>query len=513
MKILNRTEIQDIESKTITDLGIDSLILMERAGLETFNFIKKNLIKNIQDNKNILILVGVGNNGGDGLVLARLLFLDNIKTQVILIGENNKRTKENLKQLDIIKKLGINTIEYNKQYIEDLLKDSSLIVDSIFGIGLTREIYGQYFSLINQINKSNITKLSLDIPSGIDANSGKSLGISIKANYTITYGFNKIGLFMDQAVDNIGKLICVDIGIPRFYANDIKTSLIDKSLIKQIFPKPRLKNSFKNKYGKCLLIGGSISMSGAIVLSAKSALKSGLGLCSILVEKDIHTIVASQIPTAMTNYHNFILDDKLKQFINSFDSIVFGPGINKDTLFNKELLVYLITEYDKKLLIDADGLNILSRNTDLLINPQSEVVITPHVGEFSRLMNINSKDIQTDRIKFVEEFCLKYPKITLVLKGSKSIISNNDKVFINSTGNPILARGGSGDILSGIIGTFLAQSINCLESAILGNYIHGLTSDIALNENSEHSIITEELIPYISKAFSYIEKDIEKTDI
>lgn len=318
---------------------------------------------------------------------------------------------------------------------------------------------------------------------------------------------------MDQAIDYVGKIYCVDIGIPYFYANDIRTEFVDNQIIREIYPKPRIKNSFKNKYGKSLFIGGSIGMSGAIVLSAKSSLKSGLGLCSILVEKEIHNIVASQIPTAMVNYHEFNLDQNLKNIINSFDSIIFGPGIDKNNIFNENILKYIINEYDKNLIIDADGLNILSKNIDIMLNPKAKIIITPHPGEFSRLINVSSKEIQSDRIKYVKEFCNKYPKITLVLKGVKSIIANNEKIYINNTGNPILSRGGSGDILSGIIGAFSSQNINNFDSCVLSNYIHGLASDIALKDNSEHSIITEELIEYISKAFVEIERDIEKNNI
>jgi hydroxyethylthiazole kinase-like uncharacterized protein yjeF len=513
MKILNREQVQSIESETINILGLDSLILMERAGLETFYFIKNNLSKNIQYNKHILIVVGIGNNGGDGLVLARLLHLSNIDVKVVLIGEDNKRSIENLKQLSLVKKLNINIYEYEHKLFNSLLENSCLIVDSVFGIGLKRDIQNNYLSLINQINNSNLTKLSLDIPSGIDSDSGKILGICIKSNFTITYGFNKIGLYMDQAIDYVGKIYCVDIGIPYFYANDIRTEFVDNQIIREIYPKPRIKNSFKNKYGKSLFIGGSIGMSGAIVLSAKSSLKSGLGLCSILVEKEIHNIVASQIPTAMVNYHEFNLDQNLKNIINSFDSIIFGPGIDKNNIFNENILKYIINEYDKNLIIDADGLNILSKNIDIMLNPKAKIIITPHPGEFSRLINVSSKEIQSDRIKYVKEFCNKYPKITLVLKGVKSIIANNEKIYINNTGNPILSRGGSGDILSGIIGAFSSQNINNFDSCVLSNYIHGLASDIALKDNSEHSIITEELIEYISKAFVEIERDIEKNNI
>lgn len=513
MKLLNIKQIQNIEEKTIEQLGIDSLILMERAGLETFYFIKKNLEKIFTLNKKVSVICGTGNNGGDGLVLARLLFLSGVDTQIVFVGDYQKRTSENNKQFEIINNLGIKSYEYNESEFKNLISDSSLIIDAIFGIGLKRNIKGDYFSLINQINLSGLKILSLDIPSGINAETGIIMGTAVKAAYTITYAFNKIGLFMDAALDYIGYLNCVDIGIPENYAADIKIEIITDSLIKQIFPKPRLKNSFKNRYGKSLFIGGSLNMSGAIVLSIKSALKSGLGLASLLVPQEIHQIVATQIPTAMTHLHKNKLDDNLKKFINSFDSIVFGPGIDKSERFYHELLEYLLKEYDKKIVIDADGLNILSINMSLLESHKPDLILTPHPGEFARLLDVKSKDIQNNRIGYVQEFLGKYQNVTLVLKGAKSIIANKEYIYVNNTGNPILARGGTGDILSGIIGALSVQGMNNLHSCILGSYIHGLMGDIAVRETSENSIITEELINYISKAFTKIENDIEKNNI
>ncbi len=501
MKIANTKQINEIENKTINYLGLDSLILMERAGLESYNFIKNK----ISLNDNIFIISGTGNNGADSLVLARLMFLAGYNIEIITIGEENKRTAENKKQLNLVKKLNISINQYNSKEFENILNKKSLIVDGIFGIGLKRDIEHDYFSLINTINHSEIKILSLDIPSGINANTGKVLNIAIKADYTVTYGFIKVGLLMDQALDYVGILKCVDIGIPKFYADDLKINLIEKSLINQIHLKPRKKNSFKNKYGKTLLIGGSLNMSGAIILSAKSALKSGTGLVYILTEEINYSIVATQIPTAMTHYHINKVTKEIKDLILSVDTIIFGPGMDFKKFFYTELLKFIVKNFNKKLVIDAGGLSILAQNNNLLKNPKSEIILTPHAGELSKLMSLKSEDIQSDRIGSVESFLESYKKVVLVLKGAKTIIANKEKIYINSTGNPILARGGSGDILSGIIGAFCSLGINILDSAILGNYIQGLAGDIALNDYSENSIITEELIEYISKAFKLLE--------
>lgn len=302
---------------------------------------------------------------------------------------------------------------------------------------------------------------------------------------------------MDQALEYVGKVTVIDIGIPAMYAKALKINYVNKDLIKSLFLAKRSLSSFKNHFGRVLLIGGSKNMSGAIVLATKSALKSGAGLVEVMVDEEIHKIVAMQVPTAMVSTYS---KEHLINNLNTYDTIVVGPGLGQ-SLKIIEIITYLLLHYEKTIVFDADAINLLAKDTNLLNNTKAKVILTPHIGEMSRLLKVTTKEIQLDRLKAVNDFINEFPKTTLILKGAKSIIANEHEIYINSTGNPILARGGSGDILSGLIGGLACQKLEPLRSAILGVYLHGLAGDLALKDFNEHSIITEELIDYISSAF------------
>jgi len=511
MKITSVKQIQLFDNKTINEFGIPSLVLMERASLGVVDVIEKELNQIITSEKLALIAVGTGNNGGDGLVVARLLFAKGKQVHVLLIGNDSKRSVENLLQLDLIKKLDIPHSYYSKEEFLKLSKQSDIIIDSIFGVGLVRELCGEYKEFVSLINSFDGIKLSVDIPSGVDGDTGQILGEAVKANYTVTFAYPKTGLFMDSSIDFVGELRVIDIGIPKFYEKELNINYVEKNFIKNIAPKKRNKNSFKNQYGRLLLIGGSKTMGGAIVLAGKSALKSGVGLLNIIVPESIHSIVASQIPTAMVTpikeKDGYIIKDEnlLNNYIDKADCIAFGPGMGTN-IETEEVLKYIMENYKKPLVIDADGLNLLAKNMNLLEKRKNEItILTPHIGELSRLLNISSKDIQKDRISILKSFVEKYNAI-LVLKGVKTQISQTDEeIYINSSGSPTLARGGSGDILTGIIGSFIAQNnIKPIDSVILSVYIHGLLANLADKVLNEHSIMTEELIKFLPLAFETI---------
>ncbi len=503
MKVVNSSEMKNIDNITINEFGLPSLVLMERAALGVVDFIKNDLSQIINSDKNTIIVAGTGNNGADGLAIARLLSSKNKKVKVILIGDEQKRTVENLLQLQLIKKLGIEFHHYSEKTFSKLLLESDLIIDAILGIGIKRDLDDQYLKIVEQINNFDGKKISVDIPTGINTDTGNILGNAVKSNYTITFGFIKVGMLMDQALDYVGKIQVIDLGYPDFYQKDLKINYLDESFIKTIFPDPRKKSSFKNSYGRTLLIGGSETMSGAIVLSAKSALKVGSGLVNILVPKSIHSIVAQQISTAMTaSFDSNNLLQVLKENMTNADSIVIGPGASKHQHI-KQILEYILENFEKPIVIDADGLNILSENMNLIEKIKYPVILTPHIGELARLLNTTNSKIKEDRLESIKIFNNKYNAI-LVSKAAKTIISDKKNIFINSTGNPILARGGTGDILSGMIGGLLAQKIEPLNASLLGVHLHGLAGDLALNDYDENSIITEELIEYVSKAFKSI---------
>lgn len=499
MKVITTDQMKKYDKKTIEELGISSLVLMERASFGVFDWIKKNLSSNLK-NKEILIIAGVGNNGGDALVLARMLFLKNFNIKVVFIGDLEKRSLENKIQYEILEKLGIKIFSFEE--IKDFY-NTYLIIDGLFGVGLTRDLNEKYIGIIKKLNTIECIKIALDIPTGINGDTGKIMGEAFRADYTFTFAFYKLGLFSDIALDYVGKIILVDIGIPQFFANEVNTSYLLKEKILPLIKKRNF-NSYKNQFGRVLLIGGSESMSGALILATKSALRSGVGLVNLLVEKSIHTIVASQVPSAMTNYYESLEDFKEKFIkLGKLDSVVFGTGcgINSE---KKAILEFLIENYQGNLIIDADGLNILSENLDILSNRIYPTIITPHLGEFARLTKKTSKEINENKLEILKIFMKNKNNFITILKGAKSIITNGQEYYINSTGNPIFARGGSGDILSGLIGGLSAYN-NILEASLIGTFIHGLAGDLALEAFNEISILPEELTVYISKAFKNLD--------
>jgi hydroxyethylthiazole kinase-like uncharacterized protein yjeF len=320
----------------------------------------------------------------------------------------------------------------------------------------------------------------------------------------------------DNALEYVGNLSVIDIGIPEIYEKELSINYVTASFIRKIIPEKRARSAFKNNYGRTMLLGGSDSMSGAIVLAAKAALKTGVGLVNVLVNEDIHPIVASQIPTAMVvplNEKNGYRPDKrvIIADLDRYDCIVFGPGAGTSAE-SAAILLYLLKNYKKPLVVDADGINLLAENPGLMLERKDPLIITPHVGELSRLLKHTTKDIQKDRFAALRNFTGKYKGVVTVLKGAKTIISEGKEIYVNSTGNPALARGGTGDILSGLIGGFLAQKIKPLNAAVLGVYLHGLMGDLAVKHFGEEAIITEELLDFIAPAFLEIRKEKNKSD-
>jgi hydroxyethylthiazole kinase-like uncharacterized protein yjeF len=495
MKVVNSQEMKSLDKKTIEELGIPSLVLMERASMGVYDIIKEKYNHILNSEKKALVIAGTGNNGADGLVVARLLFFYGKNVEVVLVGDSSKSTSENILQLSILNKLGVKYYNYNINELNNILKDIDIIIDAIFGVGLTRNLEGPYLTLVENLNTSKALKIAVDLPSGINADNGQIMGTALKVDESVTFAFLKRGLLSEQSLEYVGNVSVIDIGIPNNYANNIDVQYITPDFINNIKPSSRTKSSYKNTFGRVLLFGGSKYMSGAISLAIQSSLKSGVGLVNAIVPQDIHSIVASQVPCAM------VADiDQKDNFIDISDSVVFGTGTGIND-YSKKLLFSLMEKVDKPLLLDADALNILSENIELLEKRTNLTIITPHIGEMSRLIKISSKEIQKDKFKIAENFTKKYTNTILVLKGAKTIVAYQGKLYINSTGNPILAKGGSGDILSGLIGGLLAQKIEPLNAVILGVYLHGLAGDCAAKDISENTSTAIDIVNYINNAF------------
>jgi len=499
--LLDREQSLEIDKISIEEYKIPSIVLMENAGAKTATWINKILKKNKR--KKIVVIAGAGNNGGDSYVVFRHLKNMGYNIDLILMRDREKIEGDALINLDILYNLNSHILDYDSTLS---LNGYNIIVDAIFGVGLTRNIEGVYEEVIEKINSSTATKISIDISSGIDASTGKIMGVAVKSDYTATYGYLKIGHIFRK--DLSGKVKVFDISFPKEIIKKLNKVVhyLEEIDIKKRLPIRKF-DSHKYNNGNLLLIGGSIGKVGAIIMSSKSSLRSGVGVATLLTSDDVIDSARSNLIEVMVESYKTL--DDIKRYLDKKTAIAIGPGINIEYA-TLDILEYLITKKDIPMVIDADGLNIISnfKRTLLENNRDKEIVITPHIKEFSRLTKMSIKDISENRINVVSYWAKKW-KITIVLKGANSIIaSKNGEIYINSTGNNGMATAGSGDVLTGIISTFLSQKISGVDSAILGVYIHGLAGDLAVNDLGNISLIATDIIKYLPLAFMKFQKKI-----
>lgn len=471
MEVLNRDNCRKIDSETINKVGIPSIVLMENAANGITNIIKD------MGNK-IVIFCGVGNNGGDGLVVARKLYLLDKDVEVVLVGNTKKISNDCNLNLEIIKNLNISIINIEKEedikntLIEKVMK-ADYIVDSIFGIGLNRDISGIYKDVIEIMNKYSRFTVAIDIPSGMDSNTGEELGKAVKADITCTVEVMKRGFMSTKAIDLTGDIKIVNIGIPDYIKkqNSERTYILSKDKYKKMIP-IRNKTGHKGNYGKILIVAGSERYCGAAFITTEACVRTGSGLVTLLTHKEVAGALKSRLVEAMVQEYSSYEDINT---IDRFDVIACGPGFSK-TEDSKAILKKIIKETDCKLVLDADALNIISENKNLIKGLSERTVITPHPGEMARLIGKTISEVEKDRIGVAKEFA-KTNNIIVLLKGYNTVISDGIDVFINTTGNSKMASGGMGDCLTGIIASLIGQKHNIMEGTLLGAYIHGYIGD------------------------------------
>ena len=462
---------KNIDNYAVTNLNIPSIVLMENAAI---NFVKT-LNKNLD---NFLIICGKGNNGGDGYAIARQLLSLNKNVSIFSCETNNMSIDCEI-NYTICKNLGIH-IETNFENLMSLLQSCSVIIDSIFGTGLDKKLNEPYEKIISLINKANKYTVSVDIPSGINSTTGEIMGICVKANQTISFVTYKQGFLNYDILDFLGKVTIVNIGIPKAIKNKFsKKFLLDKKYIRKLY-KPRSKSAHKGNFGHSLILAGSIGFTGASIISANSAVKTGSGLVTLITHKEVQSIVSEQTLEAMTA--NFDDKDHFLDLLNKADSIAFGPGLGNSTS-TLELLELVINNTKTPVILDADGINASSNKPSLLKSLENRAIFTPHPGEFTRLSGYSINQINHNRIKLAIEFAKKN-SVILVLKGHNTIITDGSELFVNTTGNSHMSNGGMGDSLTGIITSLVSQGYSLLDSANIGCFLHGYIGD-KLEKNLE----------------------------
>ena len=501
MKIFSAAQIREIDKYTIDNEPIASVDLMERAASAIFSW----FAVNISSRNKIVVFAGTGNNGGDGLALARILIETGYDVEVYYL-ESNSYSVDFQVNLDRLSNQSIATpICISKADQLPVLSTNSIVIDSLYGSGLSRSLSGFAALVVDYINKSGCKVISIDIPSGLfcEENPTPNSNSVIKASVTLTLQFPKLCFFHAENYVYVGDWNVLSIGLHNEAINSIRTRYryIEKDTISSIF-KPRAEFNHKGDFGHCLVIAGSYGMMGASVLASKACIKAGSGLVTAHVPKSGYSILQQSIPEAMVDVDNNDLYFSNISSITKYSAIGIGPGIgrNKSTV---DGLISLLKIVGIPLVIDADGLNIIAENPEMLNMLPKNTVITPHPGEFDRLFGKCASGFQ--RLGLAIEKSKEY-NLIIVLKGAYTqIVRPDGTVFFNSTGNPGMATAGSGDVLTGVITSLLGQGYNSVSSAIIGVYIHGLSGDLASKIKGYSSLTASDIISYLSEAFQLTE--------
>lgn len=470
MYVATGAEMRAIDRAATDEWLVPEIVLMENAAASAV----QELIKIVPDifTKKVLILAGTGNNGGDGLAIARDLHNKGVTVKVFLVGTNNlsKQAQENLAMLEKlpVKLYRLNN-EKSTQLLQATLNYEDIVIDAIYGTGLNRALPELVQKVINLVNKRDFLRIAIDIPSGLHSDNGEIMGAVFQADYTLALALPKLGFFVGEGAECTGEIRVCDINIsPETIASiGVKCRSIDADYLPTHL-KPRLVKGHKGNYGHLLLIAGSLGMSGAAVLAANAAWRSGVGLVSVLVEENIQAIVALGTSESMVKVRN----EDLSVDLVGKTAVVIGPGIGTESA-QKELVRQVLEKSKVPVLLDADALSIIAEEPELLTIGDCEKILTPHPGEMARLCQVSSKEIQNNRLEYARDFAVRY-NVWVVLKGNKTVIANpNGEIWFNTVDSSALSVAGSGDVLSGIIGAHLAQKYTIEESCLLGVNIHG----------------------------------------
>jgi NAD(P)H-hydrate epimerase len=511
MKLVTSDVMKKLDKITIEEYGVSGLTLMERAGSGAFSLMEKHFKEEIK--KGIAIIAGSGNNGGDGFVVARHAKEKGLRVEVYLLVEPELLKGDALENYKKIKD-SVKIEKIDASHTVDILSSKfsafGCLVDAIFGTGFRGSVEGIYRNVISAINLSGTKVLAIDIPSGLNPDTGEVMGIAVRADITATFGLPKIGQFLKDAREYTGRVEVIDIGIPEELVEKQKSEgeLITISDARKIIKK-RHWNAHKGNFGHLLIIAGSYGKTGAAVLASEGALRTGAGLVTLAVPSSLNPVFEVKTTEAMTipvkdDGKGIFTEASLKEIeiaLEGKDAVVLGPGIgtHKNTIsFVKKLLKIISVP----VIIDADGLNCISSYPEILKKLKIPVVLTPHPGEMARLCGEKVNMIMQDRIKTAVEFSEKYACV-LLLKGALSIIADKgERWTVNPTGNPGMATGGMGDVLAGIIGSLLAQGMDPYNSARLGAFVHGWAGDKVAEEYGPFGFKAGELadkIPYFWK--------------
>lgn len=516
MWIVNGNQMRAVDSEMIDHYRYPALLLMETAGQKAANFI----IEKYPHVKSFLVVCGAGNNGSDGFVTARYLDKAGKDPLVVLTHPFEKLSGNSLINFEILKHRGIHFLVYSAESqskIKQFLSEGAIIIDAMLGVGLTGNLSEPIAGILNFLRSFRQSVVALDLPTGLSADTGAVTNLPLKCEYTIAFQLPKICHYITPAANFCGQTEVVDIGIYPKVIEDkgYKITLLTPALIRSWY-RPRVNDAHKGTYGHVLFAGGSKGKGGAVALSANAATEIGAGLCSAFIPGSVAcsfhrtTLENMSIPygTSAVPYLNETSADVFTSYLSDKEVVAIGPGLGNtpDTI---QFMRNALPEINNPLILDADAINVIAENPDLwdVLPRTNEVIFTPHPGEMSRLMGLTVEEIQQNRLEIALEFSSK-KNVIVVLKGSGTIVAHPDgRAYISSIGNPGMATGGSGDVLTGVIAGLIAQGYSPFLSAAMGVYIHAYSGDFVMRQFGHEGVTATKIIRNLGQAFLLIRQE------
>lgn len=477
--------VREIDRLAIEEHGIDGFELMQKAARFTFHLLNKLW----PETKSLLVICGAGNNAGDGYIVAGLAKKHGIKVEVYYLYEPSKLTGDAHLAYDFCTQQGVNCQTYTPEID---LKSTDLIVDAILGTGVNKAVTGAFESAIRDCNESKRPILAVDIPSGLSADTGQPFGIAINASATATFIGLKIGQFTGRGRAYCGQLYFDQLDVPNKIIDGVAADAnrLDITTLLSALP-PRQADAHKGNFGHVLLIGGDHGFGGAITMAAKACARMGAGLVSVATHAEHCSVVLSHCPEVMVKAVHSSGD--LKPLLKQASVVVIGPGLGQSAW--SQHMLFTALQQSKTCILDADALNLICQHPEWLPTPRENLIFTPHPGEAARMLGCATDEIQSDRIQAINQLCDKYGG-TFVLKGSGTLVKQSDQFTkLCSYGNPGMATGGMGDVLSGMIAGLVAQKLNCFFAVSLGVALHAKAADLVANKSGERGMLATDLIP------------------
>ena len=518
MRILSAAQMREADRRTIQEIGIPSIVLMENAGRQVVGAMEAAF--DDLDQRRVAVLCGRGNNGGDGFVVARTLHQHGVDVGVFLLGQVADVEGDARTNLNVLGRLGVTVVEIPDSEAWELhgpeITTYDLLVDAVFGTGLTKPLGGMLQTAVGDINSAELPVVAVDVPTGLAADTHELIGEAIQADVTVTLGAPKLPLVLPPGDSRAGDLVVADIGIPRQVIDNVEgphLALLTRAELRSLIP-PRPSDAHKGDFGRVLLVAGSTGKTGAAHLAGLGALRSGAGLVTIATPRSCVPTVATAAPEYMTlplaeTEDGLVGPDALSQLLEfPCDVIAVGPGLG--TGGGTSVLVHgLLDQATVPLVLDADALNVVAAGPDRLRGrEESALIITPHPGEMARLARTMTEQVQANRVETARAFASSR-KLHVVLKGARTLIAAPDgSVFVNLTGNPGMATGGTGDVLTGVTAAWVAQLLDATAACKVAVHLHGLAGDLAAKAHGQVAMTATDLLAELGHAVTEIQQPV-----